>query len=297
MKRAMQNDQFSLHPTLEADTCAIADLPLCSLLLSNDSNYPWTILVPRRAGITEIHQLSEVDQRQLLTESAQLSQCLEALLSPDKLNIAAIGNMVPQLHVHHIARYRDDVAWPAPVWGFTQPQSYEAGLQQQLADNIRSWFATHTDLLPESGYELAQLNIATQLHPLDAPQMADFVANLDRINALAEQSRGFVWRLQTDDGDATAIRYFGDNVVVNMSTWTDIESLHNYVYKSDHVSVLRRRKEWFSSMKVYSVLWWIKSGTRPTIEEAAHRLQLLEQHGPHEHAFTFKTAWPTPVSQ
>jgi diadenosine tetraphosphate (Ap4A) HIT family hydrolase len=290
---------FTLHPTLQADTCTIAELPLCSLLLSNDSNYPWTILVPRRPEITEIHQLTDVDQQQLLRESTQLSHCLEAVLIPDKLNIAAIGNMVPQLHIHHIARYRDDIAWPAPVWGFTQAQTYAPGEQQQLANKIRSWLASHTDLLPDSGpgYELAQLNIAAQLHPLDAPEMADFVNNIDRINALAEQAPGFVWRLQTEDGDATAIRHFGDNVVVNMSVWTDIESLHNYVYKSDHVSVLRRRREWFSTMKVYSVLWWVKSGSQPTIEDAAHRLQQLEQHGPHEHAFTFKTAWPMPVTQ
>lgn len=143
-------------------------------------------------------------------------------------------------------------------------------------------------------YDLAQLNIATQLYALEAQEMHDFVSNLDRINQLAEESPGFIWRLQTEDGDATGIRHFGDNVVVNMSTWSSIESLYNYVYTSAHLSILKRRREWFSTMQTYSVLWWIKSGTRPTIEEAARRLELLRAHGPHAEAFTFKRSWPAP---
>lgn len=310
----MEHSVFTLHKTLAADTCTVLDLPLCMLLLSNDANYPWTILVPRRASITEIYKLNAVDQQQLLAESNALSECLQSLLNPDKLNVAALGNRVPQLHLHHIARYKTDSAWPAPVWGHSEPTPYDPDSRDLLVERIRAWFDRHTKMLQtpaadaqkattsetsedNSGYELAQLNIATQQYPLEAPEMGDFVANLDRINRLAEQSPGFVWRLQTEDGDATAIRHFGDNVVVNMSTWTDIDSLHDYVYKTAHIDVLKRRREWFTTMRYYSVLWWVKSGTRPSIEEAAQRLQLLEQHGPHEDAFTFKRSWPQPASQ
>jgi hypothetical protein len=91
--------------------------------------------------------------------------------------------------------------------------------------------------------QLAQLNIARLAAPIDSPQLADFVANLERINALAESSAGFVWRLQTEEGDATAIRHFGDDVVVNMSVWEDVESLRSYVYETAHVEILRRRRE------------------------------------------------------
>ncbi len=309
----MENEKFSLHPTLAADTSTIAELPLCKLLLSNDSNYPWTILVPRRNDISEIFQLSADDQQQLLTESSTLSHCLQSVLSPDKLNIAALGNMVPQLHVHHIARYKNDKAWPAPVWGHSEPTQYVSAARDKLVEDIYSWIDTQTDLLnhtrnktsannrpgdanSSSAYQLAQLNIATQQYPLEAPEMADFVANLDRINQLADDAPGFVWRLQTPEGDATGIRHFGENVVVNMSTWADIDSLHNYVYKSAHTDILKRRREWFTTMRTYSVLWWVKSGCRPTIEEAAHRLKQLEKLGPHEDAFTFKRSWPAPKS-
>lgn len=97
-------------------------------------------------------------------------------------------------------------------------------------------------------YQLAQLNIALMTAPIDSPVMADFVANLDRINALAERSPGYVWRLQTDDGNATALRPFGEEYLVNLSVWRDIESLQDYVYRSAHTEILRRRKEWFTRM-------------------------------------------------
>jgi len=120
----MNNTLFSLHPRLAADTIAIADLPLCRLLLANDNHYPWTILVPRRDGIREAYELTEQDQLQLLTESNALSKALVRLFNPDKLNIAALGNMVPQLHIHHIARFTSDHAWPAPVWGVADATPY-----------------------------------------------------------------------------------------------------------------------------------------------------------------------------
>lgn len=115
---------WTLHPQLAADTSSLGDLPLSRLLLSNDANYPWTILVPRRAGIREIHELCDADQQQLLRESNLLARALIAVFAPTKLNIAALGNVVPQLHVHHIARHDHDPAWPAPVWGRVPAVAY-----------------------------------------------------------------------------------------------------------------------------------------------------------------------------
>lgn len=108
---------FKLHPQLEADTHFICDLELCRVLLMDDANYPWVILVPRREGIREICELSREDQHQLSDESAQVARAMLEIYKPDKLNIAALGNQVPQLHVHHLARYTTDPAWPNPVWG------------------------------------------------------------------------------------------------------------------------------------------------------------------------------------
>ena len=108
---------FQLHPQLEKDTIPLGEFTLCKLLLSNDANYPWFILVPKRESITEIFQLSAVDQQQLIKESSYLSEKLMELFKPDKLNIAAYGNIVSQLHIHHIVRYKNDAAWPAPMMG------------------------------------------------------------------------------------------------------------------------------------------------------------------------------------
>ena len=119
-------------------------------------------------------------------------------------------------------------------------------------------------------FHLAQLNIAGMVAALESPLLADFVANLDRINALAEESPGFVWRLQSDEGDATAFRPFGDDTLVNMSVWEDHQALRNFVFKTAHVEIMRRRREWFSKMReAYTVLWWVPVGHEPTIEEAA----------------------------
>ena len=113
-----------LHPQLRKDCLLIGRFTLCYLLLMQDANYPWFILVPDREGIREIYELSEADQVQLLRESSQLSALLATRFRADKLNIAALGNVVPQLHVHHIVRYRDDPAWPAPVWGRVPARPY-----------------------------------------------------------------------------------------------------------------------------------------------------------------------------
>lgn len=146
-----------------------------------------------------------------------------------------------------------------------------------------------------SGFELAQMNVAVMKAPLESPVMADFVDNLDRINALAEQSPGFIWRLQTDGGNATGLRPLGDDVIVNMSVWRDLEALAGYVYRSPHVGIMRRRREWFERMQdAHQVLWWVPAGHRPLIEEGVGRLGALRRHGPTGSAFTFRRAFPAP---
>ncbi|HUR40880.1 MAG TPA: HIT domain-containing protein [Verrucomicrobiae bacterium] len=115
---------FELHPRLGADTVELGDFALCRLLLMNDAQYPWFILVPRRAGAREIYQLDERDQQQLLKESAQLSRAIMDAYQGEKLNVAALGNLVPQLHIHHVVRFSHDAAWPRPVWGLHPGRPY-----------------------------------------------------------------------------------------------------------------------------------------------------------------------------
>lgn len=146
-------------------------------------------------------------------------------------------------------------------------------------------------------FHLAQVNIALPLEPLTTPRLADFVAALDEINALADAAPGFVWRLQTEDGDATAVRAFDDDrIIVNMTVWTSIEALADYVYRSDHARVMRRRREWFEAMKpAYQAMWWLPAGQLPTVAEAERRLDHLRAHGPTDHVFTFRTPFPPPA--
>jgi diadenosine tetraphosphate (Ap4A) HIT family hydrolase len=115
---------FELHQQLAADCAVLGSFPLCRLLLIRDANYPWFILVPARADIREIHELAEDDQAQWLKESGTLARAMMQVFEPDKLNVAALGNMVPQLHIHYIARYRTDAAWPGPVWGRVPAEPY-----------------------------------------------------------------------------------------------------------------------------------------------------------------------------
>jgi len=142
----------------------------------------------------------------------------------------------------------------------------------------------------ETAHNLAQLNIGRMRHPLDHPEMQGFVEQLDYINAIADATAGFVWRLQTEDGDATAIRPFADDdLLVNMSVWESIDALYEYVYRSDHLKVLRERRQWFQRMDVaHMVLWWIPAGHIPTVDEAIARLEQLRLHGPGPNAFDFK---------
>lgn len=139
-------------------------------------------------------------------------------------------------------------------------------------------------------YHIAQINIARMLAPLDTPVMADFVANLDRINTLAEEAPGFVWRLKGDGNDATSLRPYEDNwIIVNMSVWESVEALYQYTYYSGHVEIFRRKKEWFEKMSAPAlVMWWIPAGHIPTVSEGKARLDDLEKYGPTPLAFTFK---------
>lgn len=128
---------FEVHPQLKKDCIVVGKFPLSSLLLKNDKTFPWFILVPMREGIEEAYQLGEDDQLQLSRESCYLAEKLAARFKADKMNIAAIGNIVPQLHVHHIVRYRSDPVWPNPVWGRTQAQPYDADGLRLMHSKLR----------------------------------------------------------------------------------------------------------------------------------------------------------------
>lgn len=137
------NDGFQLHHQLQADCTVLGDFPLCRLLLLEDANYPWFILVPRRNGVRELYELDENEQIEVLRESSILSRALVAAFAPDKLNLGALGNMVPQLHIHHIARYRSDPAWPQPVWGRGLPLAYTEVTRRALIERLeRAGLAT-----------------------------------------------------------------------------------------------------------------------------------------------------------
>jgi hypothetical protein len=147
-----------------------------------------------------------------------------------------------------------------------------------------------------AAYDLAQLNVGRLRAPIDAPATAAFVAALDPVNALADAAPGFLWRLQTEDGNATAVRVDDDPLnIVNLSVWESIDALTHFVYRSAHTDVMRRRSEWFHrSPDAYLVLWWVTSGNRPTVEEAIDRLERLRRDGPTQDAFTFRTLFPAP---
>ena len=149
-----------------------------------------------------------------------------------------------------------------------------------------------------TGYHLAELNIGTARAPTDAPEMAGFMAGIVPVNALADTTPGFVWRLQDGDGPgATALRPCGPDVMVNMSVWEDLESLRDFVYRNGpHLDFMRRRRSWFHPMAVpYLVLWWVPAGHIPGLDQALSRLDLLRSDGPGPRAFTFRDPYPPPV--
>ena len=141
---------------------------------------------------------------------------------------------------------------------------------------------------------LAQVNIAVPVAPLTTAQLAGFVENLEPVNALADAAPGFVWRLQTEDGDATAVRGFGDDrVIVNLTVWTSLEALGAFVYSGRHREILARRREWFVPLKeAVTALWWVPEGSVPTVADAEERLAHLRANGPTEYAFTFRRPFP-----
>ncbi|MBH3431754.1 DUF3291 domain-containing protein [Pseudomonas citronellolis] len=148
-------------------------------------------------------------------------------------------------------------------------------------------------------YHLAQVNIARARAPLDHPLMQDFVDQLAPINALAEASPGFVWRLQDEAGDATGVQAFDDPwIIVNLSLWESLEALRDYVYGGEHLSVLRRRKDWMEKLPGPSLaLWWLPAGQLPTLEQARAALQRLAEHGPSAEAFSIARPFPAPSAQ
>ncbi len=143
--------------------------------------------------------------------------------------------------------------------------------------------------------QLAQLNVVELRVPVEHPDMATFVAELDPVNALAEAAPGFVWRLKDDEsGDATGFRLDGrEDVLLNLSVWESVEALHGFTYRSGHADVLRRKREWFDDhTDVHVVLWWVPDGHRPGLDEAAERLEHLRREGPSPYAFTFREPFP-----
>ena len=149
-------------------------------------------------------------------------------------------------------------------------------------------------------FHLAQVNIGRFVAPIDDPSMEGFRSQLDPINALADRSPGFVWRLQTEDGNATAIRPFDgdDRMAINMSVWTSLEALQQYVYQSAHLGPLRDRRRWFEPIEgPILALWWIPAGHIPAVAEALERLAHLKAHGPTRYAFTFRAPFPAPDAE
>ncbi|MCI0551685.1 MAG: DUF3291 domain-containing protein [Anaerolineae bacterium] len=147
-----------------------------------------------------------------------------------------------------------------------------------------------------SEYHIAQINIARMLAPIDDPIMAEFVAQLPPINALAEQSPGFVWRLQSESGDATSIKVYDDDmIIINLTGWESVDALRKFVYKSAHAGVLRDRKRWFEKFDgPYYALWWVPAGHLPSTEEGKERLEYLQEHGDTAYAFSFHKVFPKP---
>ena len=150
-------------------------------------------------------------------------------------------------------------------------------------------------MMQSTEWYLVQLNVARARAPLDSPQLADFMAALDPINALADTSPGFVWRLVGNGGNATDVKVDAQpGLLVNMSVWTSAEALFDFVYKSAHTTIMARRREFFHKLETFQVLYWVPAGHVPTVDEALARLELLRTRGPTPEAFTFKQRFPPP---
>ncbi|MFC8196755.1 DUF3291 domain-containing protein [Streptomyces sp. NPDC057298] len=147
---------------------------------------------------------------------------------------------------------------------------------------------------PKAAYELAQVNISRLQAPLDSPQLKDFVDALDPVNAVADAADGFVWRLQSDEGNATDVSVFGDDwLIINLTVWRDTNALTAFMYQGQHRELLARRNEWFERIReAMTALWWVQAGHRPTVAEAEERLLHLRAHGATEYAFTLRTSFP-----
>jgi Domain of unknown function (DUF3291) len=147
-----------------------------------------------------------------------------------------------------------------------------------------------------SQFHLAEINIGRFRAPVDDPMIADFVANLDRINALADGSPGFIWRLTGDGNDATDIKPDASDpmMAINMSVWENPQALGAFVYRSDHLPIMRRRAEWFEKLELYMALWWVPVGHSPTVEEGMSKVETLRRLGPTAQAFTFRNPFPAP---
>jgi hypothetical protein len=139
-------------------------------------------------------------------------------------------------------------------------------------------------------FHLAQVNIARMIAPIDSPVMSEFVANLDPINILAENSEGFIWRLKDDQNNATSINIYDDDfLIVNMSVWSSVDSLFQFTYKSNHIEVFKKRSSWFEKMpEMHMALWYVPAGHEPTVKEAEERLNHIREHGDTPRAFSFK---------
>jgi hypothetical protein len=148
-------------------------------------------------------------------------------------------------------------------------------------------------------YQLAQINIGRLIAPIDDPRIAEFVAQLEPVNALADQAPGFVWRLQSASGNATDIAYSDDpSIMLNMSVWESLEALRDYAYKSEHMKVLRDRAKWFEKMdKPYYCLWWVPAGHIPTVAEGREHLEHYQKHGATPFSFWFSQPFPEPADE
>jgi hypothetical protein len=161
----------------------------------------------------------------------------------------------------------------------------------------------HGPYAPRVSFDLAQVNVSRLLAPIDSPLLAEFMAALDEVNAEGDAAPGFRWRLQTEDGNATAVKAFGwdvgdsHGVIVNLTTWASVQALGDFVFSGKHLHVMRRRRQWFQrAVEPMTALWWVPAAYRPSTDDAEDRVRHLRRHGPTSEAFTFRTPFPSPAA-